>query len=588
VDNKLIEIKTFKKSLRQLDYRQKLQIFGVFLASLVVLCVDLASVGSVMPLIEVLTKENSLAQYSDKFDLRKDLVILAFSSVIFLSLFARFLLNLYIHWITKLLCWRMSSRLFENMLSAPYPFFFTSRSEGLQRTILNEADHFVAVIIAFTSLYTNTIAFLAIGALAIWSFGAEAAIFAALAIFVIGVIYGLARNLVSKTGKVRFRAAEQRQYAVVSAIRGIREVIHYNVKVPLLREFDKQNALNARAQFTVAAVKMLPRFSIEITVFFIVIGWLFFLQRTDANIEDALPQIGLAAFVVYRVSPILQSIFASFTTVNYASQVVDNICDVNTFAIGSRLDTEVEARNSKKLTSMIEFKEVSFNYLPYGNPALVNLNFVIKKGESVAVMGETGSGKSTLIDLMLGLLTPTSGQVTIDGLPLETFGVEEWRTNIGYVPQDIFLINGSVVDNICFGKNKLDVDKDAISKAISASGVAKLISQTDINLDTEILNDGITFSGGQKQRIAIGRGLFKSNGVLIFDEASSALDSQTQRSVLSEICNQYKTATKIFVTHNPDVLDFCDKVIILKSANLSYFGSIRGAYENGELKHFKN
>lgn len=586
MERKLIEIQTLKKSLDQLDYRQKLLISGVILASLVVLFVDLVSVGSVMPLVQVLTKDNVLAQYSEKLKLSDDMVVLGFASVILLSLVARVLLNLYITWVTKLLCWQMSSLMFENMLSAPYSFFFTSRGEGLQRTILHEADHFVLVVIAFTSLFTNTIAFVAIIAFAVWSFGAEAATLSALAVALIGAIYVLARNLVSQTGKVRFKVAEQRQYAVVSAIRGIREVIHYNVKIPLLQGFDKQNALNARAQFTVAAIKMLPKFSIEITTFFMVVGCLFYLQKTGVKIEDALPQLGLAAFVLYRIAPILQSAFASFATVNYASEVVDNICEVNTLMTDCRTDKAAEKNNLWRLTSKVEFKNVSFKYSENGDPVLKNLNFVLKKGEAVAIIGETGSGKSTLVDIMLGLLEPTEGSVLVDGVPLKTLGLDAWRANVGYVPQDIFIINGSMKDNILFGETFLNAKQDALSDAMHASGIDNLLRKSDISLESEILNDGINLSGGQKQRIAIARGLFKNNGVLVFDEASSALDNHTQGFILSNISAFYTDATKLFVTHNTDVLDFCDKVMILENNVVAYYDTVRAARRDKKLGRY--
>ena len=169
----MIETRTLKKALLLLNRRQKLSILGVFFSSLVVLCVDLASVGSILPLIEGLTKDETLLKYSSQYNLSGDLIIFGLATVILLSLVSRFLLNSYVQWVSKSLSWSISTQLFESMLSAPYTFFFRNRSEGLQRTILQEADLFVSVIIAFTTLCTNLIAFSTIAVFALWSFGKE-------------------------------------------------------------------------------------------------------------------------------------------------------------------------------------------------------------------------------------------------------------------------------------------------------------------------------------------------------------------------------------------------------------------------------
>ena len=224
------------------------------------------------------------------------------------------------------------------------------------------------------------------------------------------------------------------------------------------------------------------------------------------------------------------------------------------------------------LRQALTCEEVSFRYEDDGPLALDRVSLTIRRGQSVGLVGATGAGKSTLVDVLLGLLTPTSGRVVIDGLPLE--GREHaWQRQIGYVSQDVYLLDDSLRRNIAFGIADGAIDEDRLAAAVALARLDEVVAALPRKLETVIGEDGVRLSGGQRQRVAIARALYHDPPVLFFDEATAALDSQTEREVTEAIAAVHGTRTVIAIAHRLSTVKACDQLIYLKDGRIAGAGT---------------
>ncbi len=213
-----------------------------------------------------------------------------------------------------------------------------------------------------------------------------------------------------------------------------------------------------------------------------------------------------------------------------------------------------------KFSRIIKFNNVSYTYPGSDAITIKNVSLNIKYGESVAIIGKTGSGKSTLVDLILGLISPTQGSILIDDYDISE-NVTSWQKKIGYVSQNIYLVDGTIQANIAFGVQDIEIDKEKLNKAINLAGLNDYINGLDEGINAIVGESGKRISGGQKQRIGIARALYHSPEILIFDEASSALDLKTEKEIMDNIFSIKSVDTIIFITHKYDYLDRFDSVI---------------------------
>jgi ATP-binding cassette, subfamily B, bacterial PglK len=216
---------------------------------------------------------------------------------------------------------------------------------------------------------------------------------------------------------------------------------------------------------------------------------------------------------------------------------------------------------------LITFRDVSFAYEP-GHPVLTGIDLSITKGQRFGIAGESGSGKSTLTDLLLGLFEPTSGSITVDGMPLDGIRRLEWQSQVAHVPQNVYLADDSLAANIAFGVSPDVIDMDLVEQAARAAGIDATIRALPGGYQTIAGERGARLSGGQRQRIGIARALYKRAQVLVLDEATSALDPETAAAVMQSIADLPADVTVIVIAHQSEMLDACDQIIILKGGRI--------------------
>ena len=259
---------------------------------------------------------------------------------------------------------------------------------------------------------------------------------------------------------------------------------------------------------------------------------------------------------IYRIMPLLQNIFINTTNIKSSEYVFNNIEAIlsKPYQIKSKISSNIA------FTKNINFENVYFNYVDNKN-ILENVNLEISKGETYAIIGGTGTGKTTIIDILLGFYDIKSGQITMDGFPLKGNSFKSINKIIGYVSQSISYLSDNILKNITFCDNHNDIDIDKVMKVIRITKLDDLVKTLDKGIYGNIGDMGSMLSGGQKQRLGIARALYREPQILILDEATNALDRQTELEILTNIKESYQSITLILVTHRNTYLEFCDKII---------------------------
>ena len=292
----------------------------------------------------------------------------------------------------------------------------------------------------------------------------------------------------------------------------------------------------------------------------------YFMSVSEGGINSSLPVLGALALGAQRLLPALQQSYSAWSSILGCRSSLIETVDL----LGQKLDFVDEdcLQSPMVFKSSISFENVSYSYNQNQPLVIKDISFDIKKGERVGIVGSTGSGKSTLIDLLMGLLMPTQGSIKIDGIELDGANVRGWKKQIGHVPQDIYLSDATIAENVAFGEEASILNKKNVLKALDKSQLLEFIQQKQEKLETFVGERGIKLSGGQRQRIGIARALYKDSQVLVFDEATSALDNRTEKEIISAIEKLDKNLTIIAIAHRLSTLRFCDKILHVEGGRL--------------------
>ena len=287
----------------------------------------------------------------------------------------------------------------------------------------------------------------------------------------------------------------------------------------------------------------------------------------EVDLVNLIPQISVFAVAAFRLLPSISKISAHITTILYYKPSVDLVCqDLNEIS-GFEYRSEAGAGKEIYFNNCIQIKSLEF-YYPNTEKKIVNgVNFCINKGEAVAFVGKSGAGKSTIVDLILGVLEPTQGEILVDNENICDNKLS-WYDKIGYVSQNIFLMDSSILNNIAFGVSNENIDMEKVLSAVKLSQLDTFVDSLENGIYTVIGEDGARISGGQKQRIGIARALYNNPDILVFDEATSALDQETEKAVLESIEGLYKKKTMIIIAHRLNTVKKCDKIYEIIDGNI--------------------
>ena len=306
-----------------------------------------------------------------------------------------------------------------------------------------------------------------------------------------------------------------------------------------------------------------PKIWIEFIVLISVSIFLIFSISNSENVLNTIPLIGVFVLATFKILPSLNRIIFSLQALRFAAPALDNLDkDIDQIDKKRTIIQNNDEKFSIKFKKQIEIKSLSFGYEKSDKNLFNNFNFKIKKNEFIGILGESGSGKSTLIDILMGIIKPKIGNVLVDDVDIFN-NLDSWFKNIGYVPQETYLLDDTIKNNIIFGSNKESIDEDYISEILKILELEGLINERQEGQETLVGDNGVKLSGGQKQRIGLARALYKKPKILILDEFTSSLDLITEEKILKELIKFKNKITIIFVTHRGSVVKYCDRTIHL-------------------------
>ena len=468
----------------------------------------------------------------------------------------------------------LSHRLLVHYLGKPYSFYISRNSAEMVNNVLQEVMQVISgVLVPFLQLVAKGVAALFIVALLLLI----DPFLALIVTFVLGgsyaLLYSLFRSRLNRYGAERLKANEARMKAVHEAIGGLKELRLRGREGEAARQYYVPSRKFAVANAKSNILGVLPRYALEAVAFGAMIVIILVLLARGNPPESILPVVGVYAFAGYRLLPALQMIFRSMTQIRFSHASLDSVASALA-DIEGMLPTNRKATNDPlRLSDSLRVEGLSFRYPGSKATVLQEVNLTIEAGSWVAFVGETGSGKSTLLDILLGLLEPDSGSVFIDNVQLSAENKQRWQLGIGYVPQQIYLADSSVAQNIAFGVPVRETDFVAVQRAAEVAQLDGFIRSLPGGYNTVVGEQGVTLSGGQRQRMAIARALYDDPDVLVLDEATSALDNLTEMRVFENLREVAKAKTVLMVAHRLSTVERCDQIFVLKQGRIAASGT---------------
>lgn len=458
----------------------------------------------------------------------------------------------------------VGNRLIKEYLNAPYEFYLQRNSSHLIRNITTECTNLVGqlinpAVILFTEIF---LAIMVISLLfLVEPIGSIIVLFTI--VFSVLIFQILLAKYSTKLGNIRQDAEGNVIQKSQEGFGGIKDMKILGKVEFFTDEFSLQNdraSLVAGKQYVIG---QLPKHWIELVGVFGLSLLMVILIKFSKAPEDVIPTIGLFALAAFRLLPSANRILTSINSFRYG-ETVSNLLN-NELKINEH--TPKALAKNLQFENEITLKKVFYKYPNSKSHTLSNISFKIKKGESIGIVGKSGAGKSTLVDLILGLLKPSSGGIYLDGININE-GLSSWQRKIGYVQQDIFITDNALRNNIGFGLKDEEINPKLLKDAIIKSNLEEFINTLPKGLDTLLGERGVRLSGGQKQRIGIARALYNNPSILVFDEATSALDNATELNIVESIKLLKGSQTIIIIAHRLSTIKHCDKIIEIKNGSM--------------------
>lgn len=560
----------FKKIKNFFSKEEIKKLIGITVFSIIISLSEVVGLSTIVPFMAMVTNQNIIFEnkylkviYSFfNFESTKNFIFY-FGIAIIIIFLIKNILNIFFNYIlvsfSRNLYYQFTCKLMKNYLKYPYQNFIKKNSNDLMKNITTEANLLVILIQNFLMMLSEICVVFFIYLVMLY---VDSKITLFVTVFMginILLIKYLILNKTKKWGTERSKAIEEYYQIIGSTFGNYKFIKLQSNNEKIMNNF--QNSCNKyiKVDKKYMSSQPVPRLILEFLGFSIVVVLIVFsvMMYDENGLAKIMPVISIFFIGLYRILPSVNRIINNYQTILFYRKSLDTVVD--------ELESEIEniENNPIEFNKKIELKNICFEF-EKGKEVLKNINLNIFKGEKVAFVGESGSGKTTLVDLITGLYKPKNGSMYLDNIKLEDKNIGYWKQSIGYIPQEVYLFDGTIEDNVVFNR---EYSEDKLIESLKKAKIWEFLKRKE-GIKTIVGDRGIMLSGGQKQRIAIARALYDNPEVLVLDEATSALDNETEEEIMKEIYDVSKDRTLIIVAHRLTTLKDCDRIFVISNGEV--------------------
>lgn len=572
-------IGAFRILYGQMSARRKWQFWGLLVLMLFGSVAEMASLGMIVPFLGAVMGADGVFCGDGAgrvfCDMSFTTLSLMFVGIAVVSTVIRTLLAWVNYKFSYALGADIGAEIYRRILHQPYAYHVSLNTSEVIAS-MNKANTVVSGVIAPLVLGVTSLAVVVAIIAVLMRIDATAAI---VAMVFFGGLYlvttYLVRRRLRENGKLISRSEGLRVRSVQEGLGGIRDVLLDSSQSLFISRFVSVNTTQRLALASNAFLGVVPRYVIESVGIALLVGMAWWGTRNGAGLASQVPVLGALAFGAQKLLPRMQQLYTSWAQVSGNRAVLIDVIALLKLPMPTKPDGL--GGNGPQVIqndgSGVVLRNVSFRYRPDSPEVLGGIDLHIPKGSRVGIIGKTGSGKSTLMDLIMGLLEPSSGVIAVDGRPLDSASRRAWQARLAHVPQAIYLADASIAENIAFGAPVEQVDRGRVEHAAMRAQLDQYVSTLPDGYDTVVGERGVRLSGGQRQRIGIARALYKQADIIVFDEATSALDTGTESMVMESIEALGRDVTILMIAHRLTTLRACDRVVELADGKVRRVGS---------------
>ena len=573
--------KILKKITVLLDRRQKIQMVGIVFLMLIGGILESLGIAMIAPVMKIVVDPKEVEKsviLSGIYDFLHLNSSTQLAEVIMVCLILVFVIkNLFLFFLNVVQLkfvytnqFATSRRMMINFMQRPYEYYLNADTAVIQRSITSDVNNMYALILSILQLTSEIIVFICLVAILLSQDAKMTITIATLLVIVLLVIKFVIKPVMVKAGQDNQDYYSGLYKWINESVTGIKEIKIANKENYFINGYADCGSGYVYAVQKYNLYNSTPRLLIETIAIAGMVGYMLFVMLRGSSLTQLLPQLTVLAAAAARLLPSANRINNYLTSIAYFEPFMMNVSDnlqkeIHDETISYDGDKYREKADVKKLpvTQKIEMVDISYRYPNTDSLILDKANMTIPVGKSVGIVGTSGAGKTTIVDVLLGLLKPESGKIYADGVDvMENY--HGWLKNIGYIPQTIFMVDSTIRKNVAFGYADDEIDDDKVWQALREASLDEFVKKLPEGLDTSIGERGIRLSGGQRQRIGIARALFEDPEVLVLDEATSALDNETEAAIMDSINKLHGRKTLIIIAHRLQTIEKCDMVYSIK------------------------